>query len=290
MRSLREQMELQMKLRNLAPSTQEHYLWTLSRLERHCQKHLERISQVEIRDYLLYLHEISGLTPGSVNAYSRAFRFLYLGVLGRPWPQDAIPVARESQTLPVVLAPSEIVRFFDAVRSFKYRVIFQIMYATGLRVSEVANLVVTDIDSRRMVIRVRQGKMKKDRYALLPEKLLSILREYWKICKPRKDQEQWLFPGKNTGKHMTVDPIRIVCRKARKQSGLRKKVTPHTFRHSFATHMLENGVDLRTIQVLLGHASFASTTIYTHVATARIARMQSPLDSLPKSGVKHEEQ
>ena len=292
MRSLRERMIRQMTLRNLAPSTRECYLWALSRLERHCGKPLERIGLEDIRDYMLYLHETRGLTPGSVNAYSRSFRFLYQNVLNRPWPRNAIPAARVPKTLPVALSSLEIVRFFDAVTSVKYRAIFQVMYASGLRVLEVANLRVSDIDSSRMVIRVRQGKMKKDRYVMLSKNLLKSLREYWRTCKPAKGQtnrkDPWLFPGLDPKAHITTDPIRIVCRKVRKQAKLRKKVTPHTLRHSFATHLLESGVDLRTIQVLMGHASISSTAIYTHVATARIAGMQSPFDFLPGSEAKHE--
>jgi len=293
MRSLRERMIRQMKLRNLAPSTQEYYLWALSRLERHCGKPLERIGLEEIRDYLLYLHETRGLTPGSVNSYSRAFRFLYQSVLNRPWPQNGIPAARVPKKLPVVLAPSEVVRFFDAVKSVKYRSIFQIMYAAGLRIGEVASLRARDIDSARMVIDVRQGKNNKDRQVMLSKNLLVSLREYWRTCKPRKGQanqkDPWLFPGLDPQAHITTDPIRKVYRKVRRQARIKKKMTPHTLRHSFATHLLESGVDLRTIQVLLGHSSISSTAIYTHVATARIAGTQSPFDFLPGSEANHGE-
>ncbi len=292
MRSARQRMVRQMKLRNLSTSTQDDYLRRLKKLEQHVGKSLGRIGLEEIRDYLLYLHDKRRLAPGSVNSYARAFRFFFLNVMDRPWPLAAIPAAREPKTLPVVLAPSEVVRFFDAAKSFKYRTIFQIMYASGLRVSEAANLRVSDIDSQRMVIRVNQGKMNKDRYTVLSPKLLLILREYWRTCKPANVQvkrtDPWVFPGRKPGSHITTASIQTACKNVRVQSGLEKNVTPHSFRHSFATHMLENGVDLRTIQVLMGHASFSTTTIYTHIATARIAGMRSPFDLLPGSEANHE--
>ncbi len=295
MRSARQRMVRQMKLRNLSASTQADYLRRLKKLEQHVGKQLGRISLEEIRDYLLYLHEKRGFTPGSVNSHARVFRFFFLNVMDRPWPLAAIPAAREPKTLPVVLAPSEVVRFLDAVQNVRYRTIFQVMYASGLRVSEAANLRASDIDSQRMVIRVRQGKMSKDRYTVLSPKLLLILRDYWRTCKPGKHQANsknpWLFPGRIKGRCITTTSIQIVCKKISIQSGLApsKKVTPHSFRHSFATHMLENGVDLRTIQVLLGHASLSTTAIYTHIATARIAGMQSPFDLLPGSEANHGE-
>ena len=158
MRSARERMIRQMKLRNLAPSTQKAYLASLRRLAQYTGEQLERIGLDEIRDYLLHLHEQRGLAPGSINAYARAFRFLYLQVLGRPWSRDAIPTAREPKTLPVVFAPCEVARLFDTIQSIKYQVILQIMYAAGLRISEAASLTVTDIDSERMAARLSKRR------------------------------------------------------------------------------------------------------------------------------------
>ncbi len=279
----REQMLRQMKLKNFSDATRKFYLARLDGLEAYAGEPAERIGLDKIRDYLLHLHEQRGLAPGSVNAYARPIRFLYLQVLGRPWSRDAIPAAREPKTLPAVLAPCEVARFFDAVRSVKYLAIFQLMYSAGLRVSETVNLRAADIDSKRMVIRVRLGKGKKDRYTVLSMKLLVSLRRYWKICSPRKDEPQWLFPGKDPGCHLSTSAVDDACQKVRLQSGLRKKVTPHTFRHCFATHLQEAGVDLRTIQVLLGHASFASTARYTHISLAAVSKTISPFDSLPDS-------
>jgi len=285
-----DRMNRQMRLRNFAKSTKVNYLHHLSKLERHYGKALDDIDLTEIQDYLLYLLEGRGLSPGTVNNSSRAFRFLYLNVLGRPWPHYAIPSARGPRILPEVLSPAEVVRFFDAIKSLKYRTIFQVMYAAGLRVSEAACLSVADIDSQRMVIRVRQGKMNKDRYVMLSHGLLLILRRYWKKCKPLKgllwDHKQYLFPGQRPGTHVATHSIQTICRHAREDSGIGKHVTPHTFRHCFATHLLESGMDLRTLQVLMGHASFSTTARYTHLSTASLAKLQSPFDSLPKSEVR----
>jgi integrase/recombinase XerD len=285
MSSPRESMIRQMKLKNLSKATQKDYLRRLDHLEQYTNKPLERIPLREIRDYLLHLHEQRGLTPGSVNTYARAFRFFYRQILKRPWSEDAIPTAKEPRTLPVVLAACEVAHFLDTVREVKYKTLFQLMYASGLRISEALSLVVTDIDSKRMVIRVRDGKGDKDRYTILSQKLLVSLRRYWKICKPRKDEPQWLFPGKYPGQHLAITTADVACKKVRIQSGLKKKVTPHTFRHSFATHLQEAGVDLRTIQVLMGHASFTTTARYTHISLPAIAKTISPFDSLPDSEV-----
>ena len=283
MKDAREQMIRQMKLRNLSPATQERYLWILQHLEEQAGKPLEKIRLTQVRDYLLHLHETCGLAPSTINARARCLRFFFLTVLGRTWPRECIPNAREPKRLPVVLSPAEVVHFFDTVESFKYRVIFMLMYAAGLRVSEAARLQAVHIDSQRMVIRVEQGKMSKDRYVMLSRDLLGILRQYWKMRPTFKnDAQKYLFPGDHPQEHIATSSIGIVCKKTLAKSGLKKAVTPHTFRHCFATHLLEAGVDLRTIQVLMGHASFSSTARYTHLATASIARMKSPFDSLPR--------
>lgn len=282
-------MNRQMRLRNFAKSTKVNYLHHLSKLERHTGKALDDIDLQEIQDYLLHLLEEGRLSPGTVNGSARTFRFLYLNVLGRPWPHFAIPTARGPRTLPEVLSRPEVVRFFDAVKSPKYRTIFQVMYAAGLRVKEAASLSVGDIDSQRMVIHVRQGKRNKDRYVMLSKDLLLILREYCRKCKRPKGslwkREDYLFPGRKSDSHVASHSIQTVCLRARLDAGIGKRVTPHTFRHCFATHLLESGMDLRTLQVLMGHASFSSTARYTHLSTASLARTQSPFDSLPKSEV-----
>jgi site-specific recombinase XerD len=168
------------------------------------------------------------------------------------------------------------VQFFDAVRNIKYRAILMTAYATGLRVSEITHLKVQDIDSSRMTIRVNQGKGKKDRYVLLSPRLLKVLRTYWQTCRP----PDWLFPGPDPARPLTANSMCRVCTQARLDAGLSKRVTPHILRHSFATHLLEAGTDLRIIQVLLGHTSLRTTVRYTHVAVQNLQGIQSPLDAL----------
>jgi site-specific recombinase XerD len=276
--TLRQRMDREMTLRNLAPSTQHGYRRAVDGLARWAGKDLQYLDLETIRDYFLHLREERRLLPQTTNGHVMGIRFLYMRVLDRPWRHDAICLAREPKPLPVVLSREETTRFLSAVRSPMYRVILMTTYAAGLRVSEVCHLKITDIDSSRMVIRVEQGKMRKDRYVMLSPVLLDILRDWWRMAKP----QIWLFPGKDTQHPISPGAVQSVCQKALKDSGLQKKVTPHTLRHGFATHLLEDRVDLRTIQILMGHASFSTTARYTHVATAALATVKSPLDSLPK--------
>jgi integrase/recombinase XerD len=178
--------------------------------------------------------------------------------------------------LPVILGADEVVRFLEAVPSLKTRSALTTAYAAGLRASETVSLKVADIDSSRMLIQVRHGKGAKDRTVMLSPQLLAILRTYWRLARPK----EWLFPGRDEGKPIDVQVLHAACRSAAKAAGLAKRVTVHTLRHSFATHLLESGVDIRIIQVLLGHNSLSTTARYTQVATTTIANTQSPLDRL----------
>jgi integrase/recombinase XerD len=178
--------------------------------------------------------------------------------------------------LPVVLSPDEVVRFFQAVPGLKHRALLMTAYSAGLRISEVVALTVEDIDSRRMVLRVRQGKGRKDRYVMLSPRLLEVLRAYWKAARPA----HWLFPGQVEGRPLRAGSAHRVCVQASRAAGLGKHVTVHTLRHSFATHLLEAGTDIRTIQLLLGHRELTTTAIYTHVAPATLETTPSPLDRL----------
>jgi len=277
--SIRERMIHEMTLRNFAPETQRSYLRAIDALVRWTGSDPRAIGLDTINNFLLHLRKEKGLLPKTANAYAQGLRFFYLCVLARPWSAAAIICARGPKSLPVVLSQEETVRFLAAARSFKYRVILTTAYATGLRVSEVCHLKLTDIDSSRMVIRVELGKMRKDRYVMLSPLLLELLRDWWRMARPKF----WLFPGHDPACPISTSAVEKICRKTRATSGLKKRVTPHTLRHGFATHLLENGVDLRTIQVLLGHASFSSTARYTHIATAALAKVKSPLDSLPKT-------
>ena len=278
MSSPRESMIRQMKLKNFSKATQKDYLKRLDHLEQYTNKPLEKIPLREIRDYLLHLHEQRGLTPGSVNTYARAYRFLYRQILKRTWSDDAIPTAKEPKPLPVALAPCEVARFLDTARSVKYKTMFQLMYSSGLRVSEAVSLVVTDIDSKRMCVRIEQGKGRKDRYVPLSDTLLKVLRHYW--SSQRRHSRTWLFPGQKPELPYNRRSLHKVIGAARTGSGIQKPVTAHILRHSFATRLLESGVDIRTIQILLGHRSLRTTSIYLHVASNYLESTLTPLDTL----------
>lgn len=205
-----------------------------------------------------------------------ALRFFYGVTLDRGEIPERITYARTPRKLPVILSADEVVRFLEAVPSLKARAALTTAYAAGLRASEAVSLKVADIDSGRMVIQVRHGKGAKDRTVMLSRQLLTILRTYWRLARPA----DWLFPGRTRDKPIDVQVLHAACRSAAKAAGLVKHVSVHTPRHSFATHLLESGVDIRIIQVLLGHNNLSTTARYTHVATTTIAATQSPFDRL----------
>ncbi len=217
-----------------------------------------------------------GLSWPHLNQVSCALRFFFGVTLGRQDVVDRIVSAREPKKLPIVLSSDEVVRFLQAVPGLRSRAALTAAYSAGLRVSEVAALKVSDIDSSRMVIRVAQGKGGKDRYVMLSPPLLAILRAYWRLAKPAA----WLFPGRDRDRPVSTATLQAACRVAAREAGLDKPVTVNTLRHSFATHLLEAGTDIRIIQVLLGHGRLATTAIYTRVATNLIAGTPSPLDGL----------
>jgi site-specific recombinase XerD len=206
-------------------------------------------------------------------------RFLYKVSLKRDWQfEDVIPAPKKPQRLPVILSPEEVLQFLGCIDSAKHRAILTTCYAAGLRISEVVCLKTEDIDSQRMVIRVDQGKGQKDRYVMLSPTLLEILRTWWRVNKPRR----WLFPGDIPGRHISKDAVELACQKARRLCGIRKPITPHLLRHGFAVHLLESGTDVRTIQLLLGHRSLATTARYLRIATSKVCSTSSPLDLLPR--------
>lgn len=277
MRPLRQRMLEDMKIRNLSAHTQKRYVDRVAAFAKHFGKSPEQLGPEEIRAFQVYLTQERKLSASTLNNTVCALRFLYHVTLRRNWSLDRIPLARREKKLPVVLSPDEVAQFFRATRSMKHRAILITAYAAGLRIAEVTRLKIRDIDSRRMTIRVDQGKGRKDRYVMLSPRLLTVLREYWKADRP----SDWLFPGRYADRPIAENTVRHVCKQAYLISGLTKRVTPHTLRHSFATHMLEAGTDLRTIQVLLGHRSPSSTARYTHVAPHSLQGAQSPLDRLP---------
>lgn len=266
-----------MKIRNFSPNTCEAYISHVARFAKYFGKSPEQLGPEEIRRYQLHLVE-KGVSWSVYILAICSLRFLYTKTLNKGWKLEQIPFPRRPRVLPVVLSPQEVAVFLDSVENVKYRTIFSTIYATGLRLSEAIHLRVNDIDSQRMVIRVQVGKGKKDRYVMLSEKLLELLREYWREQRPCGE---WLFPGIKEGQPISRKAAGRYCRRVRRGLGFKKRVTPHLLRHCFATHLLEFGVDVRTIQILLGHASIRTTQRYTQISEKRMASLRSPLDLLP---------
>lgn len=283
MTPLRRRMIDDMTLRNFTRSTIDAYVRCVARFARsfHCPP--DRLGREHVRSYLLHLLQERHVSHSYYKLTRCALRFFYQETLGRDDVPAGLAPVKQPRILPVVLGPDELARFFAAVGNLKHRALLMTAYAAGLRVSEVTRLRVADIDSDRMVIRVRHAKGQKDRYVMLSPRLLEILRAYWKAARPA----DFLFPGAAPDRPLTTGSVRKICSRACAAAGLGKHVTVHTLRHSFATHLLESGTDLRTIQVLLGHNSFSTTARYVHVATASIPSTKSPFDRLdltPRGG------
>ena len=279
MTSLRQRMLEDMRVRRLSPFTQRTYVETVARFARYFKRSPERLGPEQIRAYQLYLSTERGLATSSLLVAVSALRFLYRVTLQKRWSfDDVIPAPKKPQALPVVLSPQEVVQFLDAVKPAKHRAILTACYAAGLRISEAIALTVSAIDSERMVLRIAKGKGQKDRYVMLSPKLLAILRDWWKLQRPR----HWLFPGERPEAPITRSAVQLACGIASRRARLGKAVTPHLLRHSFAVHLLEAGTDLRTIQLLLGHRSLQTTARYLRVATTTVCSTTSPLDLLPR--------
>ena len=275
MSALRRRMIDDMTLRNLSPATQRSYLHAVTKFSRHFGCSPDRLGLEDVRSFQVYLVS-QGISWPALNQIVCALRFFYGVTLDHAEIPERIVYARTPRKLPSILSADEVVRFLEAVPSLKTRVALTTAYAAGLRASEAVSLQVADIDSGRMVLQVRHGKGAKDRTVMLSAALLAILRSYWRLARPTP----WLFPGRSPDKPIDVQVLHAACRSATKAAGLTKRVSVHTLRHSFATHLLESGTDIRIIQVLLGHSNLSTTARYTHVATATIARTQSPLDRL----------
>lgn len=272
---LRRRMVDDMTIRNLSPATQRSYIHAVSKFSRYFGRSPDTLGLDEVRDFQVHL-VAQGVSWGALNQTVCALRFFYGVTLGEATIPERIPYARTPRKLPVILSADEVVRFLEAVSSLKCRAALTTAYAAGLRASEVAGLMIADIDSARGVIRVRQGKGGKDRDVMLSTQLLVILRTYWRLARPRL----YLFPGRDEDRPINPTTLHAACRSAVKAAGLAKPVTLHTLRHSFATHLLENGADIRVIQALLGHANLSSTARYTQVASHTIRATPSPFDRL----------
>ncbi|MDA8210323.1 MAG: tyrosine-type recombinase/integrase [Clostridia bacterium] len=268
-----EQMKFEMELRGYSQHTKKHYLSHVRLLESYISKPLDQVSPEEIK---LFLHHRikQGISYSNIDIACNAFKVMFNSVLNRNWSDDVIVRPRRQKKLPYVLSRSEILSIIERIPNVKHKAILLTAYSSGLRISEVLNLAVSDIDSKNMLIRVRCGKGGKDRFTVLGQENLHILRHYWKLYKPK----DLLFPGLIPGKPVVARNIQKVFQTAKDKAGISKPVSVHSLRHSFATHLLENNTDLRTIQVLLGHANIRTTCIYLHLSTKRISSIKSPLD------------
>ena len=276
MTPLRRRMIEDMKLRNLSPRTIEAYAMRVGTFARHFGRSPQDLGREDVRSYLLHLVQEKHVSWSVYNQTVAALKFVYEVTLQRQGVLQRVRCPKQPKKLPTVLSLEETARFFAAIIGLKHRAILMTAYAAGLRISEVVALRVDDIDSKRMVIRVRQAKGQRDRNVMLSPRLLALLREYWKVAR----STEWLFPGDVPGRPITDGAVNHICVQASRAAGLGKHVTVHTLRHSFATHLLEAGTDIRTIQVLLGHRNLKTTAIYTHVAPTAGETVRSPLDRL----------
>lgn len=274
MKPLRQKMINDMKLRRFADSTQELYVSAVADLAKHYNQSPDLLDKEQIQKYLLYLMEERHLAWSTCNVAVAGMRFFYTQTLGRDAMHLGIPPMRSQAKLPEILSFEEIERLFKCACDLKHRALLMTTYGAGLRVSEVVNLQLSDIDSKRMTIKVRQGKGNKDRYSILSSRLLTELRTYYREYKPLF----WLFHGKYNDRQLHIGTAQKMYYTAKHRAGITKEGGIHTLRHCFATHLLEAGVDLRTIQSLMGHASLITTMNYLRVTSKKLAATKSPLD------------
>jgi site-specific recombinase XerD len=275
MTPLRQRLIDDLRLRNYAAGTIEAYVAAVVKLSRFCGRAPDQLGPEAIRAFQLHLRE-QNVCWNTFNQIVCGLRFFYRVTLGRPDVVTMIPYGRRAKTLPSVLSPEEIVRLLDALPHERYRLLAQLAYACGLRLSEVLHLKVGDIDSRRMVLHIRQAKGRKDRLVALPPRLLAELRSYWQRYRPR----DWLFPGHKPGRPLHAGALQRVFHRAALRCGFGRRVSCHTLRHSYATQLLEAGVDLVTLKQLLGHQDLKTTAHYTHVSTARFGQLPDLLERL----------
>ena len=274
MKTLKQRMREDLQLRGLSPKTQETYLFQVTRFARYFNRLPDRLGEREVREYLLHLVNEKHVSHSILTQTYSALKFIYETTLKRPWVVRKMPYPKTPRRLPTVLDKKEVAALFAATVNLKHRAILMMTYSAGLRVSEVAHLKITDIDGARMIVLVRQGKGKLDRYSLLSKVALDAVRTYIGCYKPT----DWLFPGVPQIKPLSSTSIQSMFHAARTRAGITKPATVHTLRHSFATHLLEEGCDLHHVQLLLGHKSPATTTVYLHVSRKDLAKIVSPLD------------
>jgi len=279
MGKLREQMKMDLKLKGYSPKTQVAYFGYMKNFVRYFGRSPAKMGEKEIREYLYHLITGKNLGDSSINSVYSALKFFYETTLCRDWNVAKIPRRKPEKRLPVVLDGSEIKQLLAVTTNLKHRAILMTTYSAGLRVSETAHLKVCDVDSKRMQLRVAQGKGKKDRYALLSPVTLNLLRDYWRQYRPFS----WLFPGRSPERPISTRSIQKVFKDAKRKAGIKKPATVHTLRHSFATHLLEAGTDIYRVQKLMGHTTPKTTAIYIHLRRQDLLKVVSPLDSLMDS-------
>jgi integrase/recombinase XerD len=275
MSPLRRRMIEDMTVRNFATDTQRNYLGAVKNLAIFLGRSPDTATAEDLRLFQLHLSETNARPP-TINGTVTALRFFFSVTVDRSDVTKPLTFVAEPRKIPVILSPEEVARFLEAAPGPKYKAALSAAYGAGLRVSEVVALKVPDIDSKRMLLRIEQGKGRKDRFAMLSPQLLELLRDWWRIARP----QVWLFPGQNPVNHLTTRQLNRAVHAAAHMAEITKRVTPHTLRHSFATHLLEQSIDIRVIQVLLGHAKLDTTALYTRVAANTIRAVMSPLDRL----------
>ena len=282
MGKLKDKMKKDMELKNLSKRTIETYLKCVKNFVIYYGKPPESTDHEAIRDYLYYLLKEKNSSQATINQSYSALKFFYQTTLGRDWDALKIPRSRRIKKLPVVLSQKEISTIFSKIQNLKHRAILMTIYSGGLRISEAINLKVSDIDSHRMMIRVCQGKGNRDRYTLLGKRALGILRTYWKVYQPK----ECLFPSREPDQPLGSSSVQKAFHEALIKTKIQKKVSVHTLRHSFATHLLEQGTEIPYIQNLLGHSDSRTTSIYLHVARKRLIEVVSPIDLIEEESDK----
>jgi integrase/recombinase XerD len=267
---------MDLELKNFSPKTITCYLTCMVQFVRHYGRSPVEMGEEEIRTYLSYLMKEKQVSQSFINQAYSAIKFFYETTLERPWNGIKIPRMKNRKRLPVVLSLQEVRSLLASVDNLKHQVLLTTIYSGGLRLGEAIHLTVADIDSSRMMIRVQRGKGNKDRYTLLGEKTLQLLRLYWKAYHP----DSWLFPSKDPTQPLTGSSVQRVFKKALHKAGIKKKASVHTLRHSFATHLLESGTDLYYIQRLLGHSAASTTSVYLHITGKDLGKITSPIDLL----------
>jgi site-specific recombinase XerD len=273
-------MKMDLELKNFSPKTVSCYLACMVQFVRHYGRCPEEMGEEEIRNYLYFLMKKKKVSQSSINQAYSAMKFFYETTIGREWNGIKIPRLKNRKKLPVVLSKGEVHCLLNSLANVKHRAILATIYSGGLRVGEATRLKISDIDSKRMMIRVQAGKGNKDRYTLLGNRALIELRQYWMAYKP----VEWLFPGSEPVNPISIASVQRVFKQALNRAGIKKKATVHTLRHSFATHLLESGADLYYIQRLLGHTSASTTSVYLHITGKDLGRIKSPIDLLEEPG------